>query len=235
MSNAWNPAPLQALLFDHDGTLVDSETGHWQQWNQALAELGVSIDEADYSAHYAGLPTVNNAQRLLDTLLCESESRKPPEQRLTVQDLVARKQAATRAYLQGGAFPLMPGVREMLQFCQQAGLRMAIVTGARQFVVEATLRFHGLEGVFETVVSADDVQHSKPHPACYLLALQRMGLQASQALAVEDTQFGLAAAHGAGVACVAIPTPLSAHHDFAKAVRVMESLGQLQRELAQKS
>lgn len=220
---------LKAVLFDHDGTLVDSETGHWQQWNQALAGLDARIDEADYAAHYAGLPTLQNAQRILSTLLRESEVAKPEAQRLTAADLVARKQAATRAFLQGGAFPLMPGVRDILQHCRSRGLRVAVVTGARQFVVEATLRFHGLEWVFETVVSADDVPHSKPDPACYRLALQRLGLSPHETVAVEDTQHGLAAAYGAGVPCVAIPTPLSAGHDFSKAAMVLPGMAQLRQ------
>jgi len=73
-------------------------------------------------------------------------------------------------------------------------------------------------------VSADDVVHSKPAPDCYLLALQRMGVAAHQAVAFEDTEHGVAAAIAAGLACVAIPTEMSAGHDFSAATVILPSM-----------
>lgn len=72
-----------------------------------------------------------------------------------------------------------------------------------------------------TVVTGNDVPHSKPAPDVYLLALQRLGLTAAQCLAVEDTQHGVAAATAAGLRCVAVPTALSAHHRFDQAHAVL--------------
>lgn len=206
--------PLQAVLFDHDGTLVDSEAVHLDVWNEVLAEFGVAIDTDSYQRHYAGVPTDVNARDLVRL------------HRLPIDPvaLAARKVAVTEQGLQRAPFPLMPQALDVLQRLADAGLRMAVVTGANGFGVLSTLRGHALEHRFEAWVSRDDVRHSKPAPDCYLLALQRLGLSADQCIAVEDTGPGLTAAVGAGLRCLAIPTELSATHDFSKASAVLPDL-----------
>lgn len=216
---------FQAVLFDHDGTLVESEYVHLAHWNQVLQPYGVALTERQYQEHYAGIPTDANAVDLV--------------QRVGVQEdpvvLARRKNQTTEAYLQSDSFPLMPGVRESIAQLQAAGLRMGVVTGARTYAIAATLRSHQMASHFETVVSADDVTHSKPAPDCYLLALQRMGLSARDAVAFEDTEHGVAAAVAAGVACVAIPTSMSADHDFSAATVVLPHMqAAVQWALAQK-
>jgi beta-phosphoglucomutase-like phosphatase (HAD superfamily) len=79
-----------------------------------------------------------------------------------------------------------------------------------------------------TVVTGDDVPHSKPAPDCYLLALQRLGLPASQCLAVEDTQHGVAAATAAGLRCLAVPNALSTHHRFDQAHAVLNGWAEVE-------
>ena len=118
----------------------------------------------------------------------------------------------------------MPGVRESIAQLQAAKLRLGVVTGARGYAIDATLRSHELALHFETVVSADDVVYSKPAPDCYLLALQRMGLQANETVAFEDTEHGVAAAIAAGLACVAIPTEMSASHNFSAATVTLPNM-----------
>lgn len=205
---------FHAVLFDHDGTLVDSEGQHWALWNQVLAPYGLSLTQAQYKDFYAGVPTDANAVDLVE--------RFGVKEAPTV--LARLKNESAQAYLQTNAFPLMPGVRESMAQLQAAHLRMGVVTGARAYAIHATLRSHALAAAFETVVSADDVVHSKPAPDCYLLALQRMGLQAHNVVAFEDTEHGVAAAVAAGLACVAIPTEMSASHDFSAATVTVPSM-----------
>ena len=83
---------------------------------------------------------------------------------------------------------------------------------------------HSLHEFFETVVSGDDVRQSKPAPDCYLLAIERLGLPASDCIAIEDTEHGVNAATSAGVACLAIPTNMSKHHSFSRATAVFGEL-----------
>lgn len=205
---------FKAVLFDHDGTLVESEGQHFALWNQVLAPYGVELTLAQYQEFYAGIPTYTNAVDLVERLGVKESPA-----------VLARlKNESAQAYLQTAAFPLMPGVRESITQVQAAGLRMGVVTGAGAYAIDATLRAHQLGAYFETVVSADDVVHSKPAPDCYLLALARMGLQADDVVAFEDTEHGVASAVAAGLACVAIPTEISAGHDFSAATIVLPSM-----------
>ncbi|HCX81724.1 MAG: hypothetical protein A3E00_16135 [Curvibacter sp. RIFCSPHIGHO2_12_FULL_63_18] len=205
---------FDTVLFDHDGTLVESEGQHFALWNQVLAPYGFALTLAQYKDFYAGVPTDANAADLVERF----GVRESPE-------VLARlKNESAQAYLQTHAFPLMPGVRASIAQLQAARLRLGVVTGARAYAIDATLRSHELAAAFETVVSADDVVHSKPAPDCYLLALQRMGVAAHQAVAFEDTEHGVAAAIAAGLACVAIPTEMSAGHDFSAATVILPSM-----------
>lgn len=206
-------APILALLLDHDGTLVDSESAHHLLWNEVLAPFGAAITALEYERDYAGLPALDNGAQAVARFGLPA----------TAQDLAQAKFAATRAYLQNQAFPLMPGVPEALAHWR-GRLRLGVVTGARTFAVQNTLQKHALEAGFECVVSADDVERTKPDPACYRLALERMGLAAQNVVAIEDTAHGVDAATGAGLRCLAIPTPLSAGHDFSRACAVLPSM-----------
>jgi HAD superfamily hydrolase (TIGR01509 family) len=205
---------LKAVLFDHDGTLVDSEAVHHALWNQVLQPYGVQIPLDVYMQHYSGVPALANGE----------DVRQRYQLATSAEALAAAKNSAAETYLQTHAFPLMPGVRESLARVNAAALRKGVVTGARRFAIAATLRSHALAHEFETVVSADDVVHSKPAPDCYWLALQHMGLQAAEAVAFEDTEHGVASAVAAGLACVAIPTPMSAAQNFSAATVVLPDM-----------
>jgi HAD superfamily hydrolase (TIGR01509 family) len=209
-----NPLPLRAILFDHDGTLVDSEPVHFALWNTVLAKYRVHITEQHYKARHAGLPTRANAEDLA------ARFRLP----VASAALAAEKNAATVAYLAHHAFPLMPGVVEAIGEFSALGLKLAVVTGANANGIRATLRAHALESRFCLTVSGDDVRHSKPAPDCYLFALERLGLRADECIAIEDTEHGLQAAAQAGIECIAAPTEMSRHHDFSRAAAVVKDM-----------
>lgn len=210
---------LKAVLFDHDGTLVDSEGVHYQMWLEVLKPYGVSISAEQYMQIYSGMPTVDNAIDLIQRFQLAA----------SVNELVAKKLAIAHAYLENNAFPLMAGAQDILDyFQQQPTIQQAIVTGAGAQIVNATVRTHQLAAYFATIVSFDDVAQSKPAPDCYLLALQRLGLAAAECIAIEDTEHGVAAAVSAAIPCIAIPNAQSARHDFSKAVAVLPNLAAAQ-------
>ncbi|WP_193164653.1 HAD family hydrolase [Microbulbifer hainanensis] len=198
---------IKVILFDHDGTLVDSEPTHFRIWQGVLAPYGAELSEAVYREHHAGLPALANAEDMIARFSLAVEPT-----------LLARqKAAATREFLSQSAFPLMPGVLQVVRHFHTLGLRQAIVTGSGHAVVTATARTHGLEPMLATTVSSDDVERNKPHPDGYLLAMQRLGVSAEECVAVEDTEHGLAAAVGAGITCLAVPNDMSQHQDFSRA------------------
>lgn len=206
--------PIKAILFDHDGTLVDSEPAHFEIWKTVLARYGTPLSEQQYRDFYAGIPARANA---LDMVVRFSIDEAP-------EHLVQQKVVATREYLSRTAFPIMPHVHEITGDFHSKGLRMAIVTGSSQAVVAATTRTHQLEPYIETVVASDDVEHNKPHPEGYLLAVERLGLKVNECVAVEDTEHGLTAAADAGITCLAVPNDMSRHHDFSRATGVFSGL-----------
>lgn len=208
---------LKAILFDHDGTLVDSEPVHFQMWASILSGYGVSLTEQQYRDHYAGVPTRTNAVDAVERF----QINELPER------LAEAKNAATREFLRRSAFPMMPGAHATIRQLRHAGLKLAVVTGANSESVRATIRANNLSDTFSTVVSGDDVRLSKPAPDCYLLALERLGIPSADCLAIEDTEHGLHAARAAGIGCIAIPTPMSEHHDFRGALVTLNNMSQL--------
>ena len=207
-------ASIKAILFDHDGTLVDSESMHFQMWVSILKPYGVNLTEEDYIHDYAGIPTSANAILLVD------------KYRLSVSsdELKRLKDQATEDFLSRQAFPLVSGALEVITHFAQSPIRLAIVTGASGGAPRATLAENGLEDCFDTVVSSDDVTLSKPAPDSYLLAATRLGVEPEDCIAIEDTQNGVKAAVAANIPCVAIVTKMSKHHDLSEATHVVSSL-----------
>lgn len=207
-------ASILAVCFDHDGTLVDSEPIHYRLWRDLMVPHGVALTEQQYKDWYAGVPTLANAHDLVSRF------------RLAVSPdaLAAAKHKAMSAFVARAAFPLLPEVRSAIECLHRRGLRLAVVTGTAHVSVQATLREHRLASYFETVVAAEDVRCNKPAPEGYLLAAQRMGLDPARCVAIEDTEHGVNAAAAAGLACLAVPTPMSRHHDFSRATATFDAL-----------
>ncbi|MFC6670393.1 HAD family hydrolase [Marinobacterium aestuariivivens] len=204
---------LQAILFDHDGTLVDSEATHLQLWRQVVAPFGVEIRDQDYWELMLGVPVERNAADLIRLYGLEAEAA----------DLVNAKLDANSRFLAGSFFPAMAGADNVLQ--DLAGrLRLGLVSGSQRNCVEASLQGHGWTSLFEQVVTGDDVRRNKPQPDGYLKALELMQLEACHCLAVEDTEVGVRAAQAAGLPVIAIRSPLAGSHDFSAACAVVDSL-----------
>lgn len=207
-------AVLKAILLDHDGTLVNSEAIHFELWRQLLHSYDVELTAAYYNKVMAGVSVLQNGRDVIRDFGVAT----------TPEQLFDGRRSLTLEYLKKQAFPLMPGAKETLSLCHKKGYRLAIVTGGARASVERTIASYGFSDWIECIVSFDDVTRGKPDPECYLQALKLMRLEASAAVAIEDTEYGLAAAFDAGIRCAAIPTPLSLNHDFSKASGIYNSL-----------
>ena len=183
-------------------------------WEEVLKPYQVHLSEDQYKLYYAGVPTGANALDIVKRF----------DLQVSPSVLASAKNAATRKFLSKNAFPLMAGVQESIAFFRSRGLKLAIVTGAGRFGVDATIRAHALDNCFATIVSGDDVRNSKPAPDCYLLAMQHLALNPGECIAIEDTEHGVAAASSAGVTCLAVPTSMSEHHCFASAAGIFRGL-----------
>lgn len=221
---------LEALLFDVDGTLADTERdGHRPAFNRAFEEFGLDWNwDAEL---YGKLLAVTGGKERIRYFV---EHFLPGYQKpADFDDLVANlHKAKTRHYtemLASGAIPVRPGIRRLLEEARAAGLRLAVVTTTTPENVTGLLS-HSLdenaESWFEVIAAGDIVPAKKPAPDIYHWALKEMQLEPSQCLAFEDSHNGLRASRGAGVKTIITVNGYTAHEQFDDAVAVLSDLGE---------
>ncbi|MDO9072126.1 MAG: HAD-IA family hydrolase [Rubrivivax sp.] len=196
---------LRALIWDVDGTVAETERdGHRIAFNQAFEALGLPWHWD--VAHYGQLLLVTGGrERLLHDMATRADAPAGVPAREALARELHRVKNATYADLvaQGGITP-RPGVRRLVDECRAAGVALAVATTTSRSNVDAlfaSIWGADWQGHFGTVVCAEDAPVKKPHPQAYLLALQRLGVAAHEAFALEDSPGGLAAARAAGLAC----------------------------------
>ena len=209
---------LQAVLWDHDGVLVDTEKFYFQANRELLEEVGVSLSEADYRRYL--LIEGTGAWHLAAKRGCSVEQ---------IAALKRRRDARYRELLLSEDVTI-PGVPEMLAALQPR-MRMAIVTSSLREHFDAIHSRTDIPRYFELILTREDYQLSKPNPEPYTTAVQRLGLQASQCLVIEDSERGLIAAKAAGLPCWVIPSHLTRGSSFAAADRSFDSLADLRSAL----
>lgn len=191
------PADGAGLLFDIDGTLCDSDVVHLEAFNQVFAPFGYHFDRAQFSAQLQGLANAVIAERFLGAL--------PPEERMAV---MARKEAVFRALAANRLHPL-PGLLDLMDAADRAGLPMAAVTNAPRLNAEMMLGALGLTHRFRAVVIGDEVECGKPDPLPYVEGARRIGADPALSVAFEDSRAGIASATGAGLPTVGMATGLA--------------------------
>lgn len=188
---------VRAVIFDHDGTLVDSEPVHRSCWQKALDPFGAHLSQEQYSEHLSGIPSIRSAQWLITQFNLD----------YAAADLLHSKQRYLQQYLLEQACPLMKNARTLLEQLEAQNMPLAIASGAGSGEVQRTLQFHRLGHFFPVVVTKDDVTHNKPAPDVYLAAAERLQVSAEQCLAIEDSDSGQASALAAGMRCIRLDTP----------------------------
>ncbi|MGC9162732.1 MAG: HAD family hydrolase [Thiomonas sp.] len=220
---------LQALIFDVDGTLAETERdGHRIAFNLAFAELGLDW-HWDVPTYGRLLAITGGKERMLAYWQeVDPDAAASADAPRLIAELHRRKTAHYVRLVEEGGIGLRPGVRRVLEQARDAGLRLAIATTTTPDNVEALIRATlGAQGMrhFEVVGAGDVVPRKKPDPGIYTWVLQRMGLQPEQALAFEDSSNGLRAAQGAGLRTV-ITTGTYTHHErFDGALAWLDGLG----------
>ncbi len=187
---------IKAVLFDNDGVLIDSESVFYDYTRDALASAGVSLSPSYWARHYLG-----NGLRSVEVAESLGLSRS------AAAEIIETRNRRFMARLQKGFIPI-PGVTETLSLIR-GWVRMALVTGSPLDKLLLAHRETDLLPLFDCVITSDDYIHSKPHPAPYRAAMDRLGIVPGECLAVEDSPRGLNAAHAAGIRCLLIPTPLT--------------------------
>lgn len=186
-------AKLTALLFDLDGTLVDTDDVHFRAYQTVLEREGLSITRRYYDREMSGRP---NPEILRGLLLSRSEE----ERNALIEEKEARfRDAATD-------LEVTAGFAELIAWCEDEAVRRIVVTSAPKVNADFMLDGLGLRDAFEDVVLADKLERGKPDPLPYEVGLERLGVAAEYALAFEDSLAGVRSASGASVETVAVAT-----------------------------
>jgi HAD superfamily hydrolase (TIGR01509 family) len=220
-------AHLQAVVFDVDGTIAETERdGHRIAFNLAFERYGLP-DRWDIELYGRLLAVPGGRERLRHHL--GRRGMAPDEIEEIVPQLHAAKNDVFLDLVRAGSIPLRQGVARLLDELEKQGVRTAIATtGSRDWVVELISVLLGGERLarFDAIVTRQDCKRLKPDPELYFLALDRLACGPENAVAVEDSSLGLAAAKAAGLACMVVRNGYTRGHDFSGADLVVDDLGE---------
>ncbi len=206
---------IKALVFDFDGLLMDTETTLLDSWRWEWRRHGLELDPTGFFADHGG--DVNEARyRALAAAVGPAYDHDESHLMRTEHRLTLN-----------AALPPSAGIVAWLDRAAELGLRLAVASSSPVSHVSAMLERAGLFDRFDVLATGDEVPAHKPDPAVYRLALRRLGLPPSAAIAFEDTAHGVAAAHGAGLRCVAVPNPHADPAVFTAADLVLTSAADL--------
>lgn len=216
---------LSAVIFDFDGVIVDTEPLHYRAFQEVLDPMGLGYSWEEYLATYIGFDDRDAFRTVFS-----SKGKILGGDRLV--ELIDQKAHAFNRIISRGVEPY-PGVVELIRDVKQQ-VPVALCSGALRCDIDPILEQLSLTGVFDVIVTADDVPASKPDPASYLLTIRRLteafpaheGIVPSSMLAIEDTPAGIASARGAGLEVLAVTNSYPAAK-LSAASSIVDSLANL--------
>lgn len=219
---------LKALIFDCDGVLVDTERdAHRPGFNRAFAEHGI---DAEWSVElYARLLLTAGGKERMRVYFDEFGWPASADTDAARDELIlALHKTKTRITSEiVSELPVRPGILRIIDEARGAGVRLGVCTTSNPAFIDAVLDLFGADrkAAFEFVHAGDVVAKKKPAPDIYLMALDTLGLPASDCVVIEDSRNGLRAAHAAGIATLITVSTYTGEEDFTEAARVVSELG----------
>jgi HAD superfamily hydrolase (TIGR01509 family) len=189
---------IDALVFDFDGVILDTETPDYQTWHDVYQSYGVVLELSVWTQHIGGRSGRFDWHRHLEELAGVSIHRESTqlERRQRYLEIVR-------------ASPLLPGILDYLQDARELGLRLGVASSSSREWVEGHLARLDILNLFDSIKGSDDVAQVKPDPELYLAAVSHLGTRPQRALAIEDSAHGVTAAKRAGLFCLAVPNPMT--------------------------
>jgi phosphoglycolate phosphatase len=191
------PRPENALLFDIDGTLADTDALHLEAFNLVLGPRGHVFDHQRFTRELQGFSNASISERFL--------TNEPPQRQLAIME---EKEETFRNLVSGRIKPT-PGLMMLLTLADKASVPMVAVTNAPRLNAEMLLCGLGIMHRFKAVVIGDELAHGKPHPMPYLEGLRAVNAAPDLSVAFEDSRSGIKSASAAGIATIGIRTSLS--------------------------
>ena len=184
---------VRAVLWDMDGTLIDSEEFHWISWRETLAQEGVTITHDQFLASFG--------QRNDSILPQWLGAAAAPER---IARIGNAKEELYRDLVRANGMPPLPGVSTWVLRLHEQGWLQAIASSAPRSNIEVVLEALGAAHCFQGVVSAEDVRRGKPDPEVYLAAASRVGATPDRCIVVEDAAAGIEGARSAGMRSIGV-------------------------------
>jgi beta-phosphoglucomutase len=185
---------IKAVLFDFDGVLFDTEHKRFSDLKAVLKRYELELEDSTYES-MLGIKTTEFARKLFPELDKETLTKIAEERR----DLQYNELDGNR---------VIDGVRELLGFLKSKGLKLAVVTGSRRFIVEELLEMHELSSYFEIVITGEDFKSTKPDPECFRMAVESFGFKPEEAIVIDDAAAGVRAAKALGCKAFGLKTYL---------------------------
>lgn len=214
----WSNRVIQALIFDFDGLIVDTEWPEFQSWQEICLQYNVEL------ALETWLPCVGTGattqmfdpHEYLESQLGSALDR---------AEIYARRWPRHRELID--AQPILPGVHALIVEAKKRGMGLAVASSSERAWVADHLNRLGLLKYFDELACGDEVAYTKPYPDLYLSALKKLCVQPGQAIAFEDSLNGMLAARRAGIFCVVVPNRLTQHLPFERIDLRLASLAEM--------
>lgn len=182
----------KAVLWDMDGTLIDSGEYHWLTWRDALADLGVTLTREDFNGWFG-----SRNDRILSRYF-------PGISASDIQRIGDLKEERYRELVRRDGVVLLPGIGDWLARLREAGWRQAVASSAPPANIDVLVEVLGLHDTFNAVVSAEEVAHGKPAPDVFLRAAEKVGVPPARCVVVEDAAIGVEAGRRGGMRTIGI-------------------------------
>jgi sugar-phosphatase len=181
--------PIEAVLFDLDGVVIDTRQSVTDFWLVFAAERNVTLTAADFDDHILGVPASHTLRVLFPDF--------------PAADLPAFRQRIA-AYESGLRYVEVPGATAFLRALRESAVPTALVTSGENWKVDEVFRQLSLDGLFDVIVTAQDIRRGKPDPECCVRAARRLGVAASCCVVFEDSVSGVRSAVAAGALCIGV-------------------------------
>ncbi len=213
---------IRGLIFDFDGLILDTESPEYRSWQEVFHSYGCELALADWAA---GIGRGSGDIPFDPYALLEAASGQ------TVERAAIRARRRQRYAALVAEETVLPGVEEYIDAAAQRGLLLGVASSSSRAWVDSHLTRLRLRSFMMALACADDVARAKPDPAVYRAALAQLELRPEEAIAFEDSPNGIAAAHAAGIFCVAVPNSLTSQLPLDRADMYVTSLAEVPLEM----
>lgn len=207
---------LKAVLFDLDGTLIDSERFHYNCWLEVLNAFSIQMSWSEWIKSYAGHTLPINCKRIREAYLLD----------IPLQELIDWRESLSIRGFSTMDIDLMPYARETLAFFKGQNLKIGLVTASPRDNVDLIFARNGMAQFFDELITRSDVKESKPSPESYILAYEKLGVDKDACIAFEDTINGVRSAKAASLICYAIQSDPLQQEQLSPADKIFADLEQ---------